>query len=84
MKKIAVLSFAMAATSMAQIKPSTLPKTGEVSPRFQSYNVEMVEIIGGRFWKPYGSAAKTAAPAASGRLRVGSIRRCLSSGSRSI
>ncbi len=66
MKKIAVLSFAMAATSMAQIKPSTLPKTGEVSPRFQSYNVEMVEIMGGRFWKPYGSEAKTAAPSASG------------------
>ena len=21
--------------------------------RFQSYNIEMVEVIGGRFWKPY-------------------------------
>ena len=65
MKKIAALSFAMAATSMAQINPSTLPKAGEVSPRFQSYNVEMVEVIGGRFWKPYGSEAKAAAASAS-------------------
>jgi hypothetical protein len=32
-----------------------MPRTGSVDPRFQSYNVEMVEIIGGRFWKPYGS-----------------------------
>jgi hypothetical protein len=26
-----------------------------VDERFQSYNVEMVEVIGGRFWKPYSS-----------------------------
>ena len=34
---------------------SRLPKVGEVDPRFLSYNVEMVEITGGRFWRPYGS-----------------------------
>lgn len=26
---------------------------GSVSERFQSYNVEMVEVVGGEFWKPY-------------------------------
>src|ERR1700757_1921107 len=26
---------------------------GTVDERFQSYNIEMVEVIGGRFWKPY-------------------------------
>jgi hypothetical protein len=26
---------------------------GQVDPRFVSYNVEAVEITGGRFWKPY-------------------------------
>ena len=31
-----------------------LASTGEVDPRFQSYNVEMVEVTGGRFWAPYG------------------------------
>lgn len=27
---------------------------GEVDERYQSYNVEMVEVTGGRFWAPYG------------------------------
>lgn len=34
---------------------SRLPKIGEVDPRFLSYNIEMVELTGGRFWRPYGS-----------------------------
>jgi heparanase len=33
---------------------SSLHKTGTVDERFQSYNVEMVEVTGGRFWAPYG------------------------------
>ena len=33
---------------------SRLPEVAEVDPRFQSYNVEMVEVTGGRFWAPYG------------------------------
>jgi len=36
-----------------------------VDPRFVSYNVEMVEVTGGRFWKPYSdyvSAQKNATP----------------------
>jgi len=28
-------------------------RIGTVDERFQSYNIEMVEVIGGRFWKPY-------------------------------
>jgi hypothetical protein len=28
---------------------------GSVDERFQSYNVEMVEVTGGRFWKPYSA-----------------------------
>ncbi len=35
--------------------PATMRRIGTVDPRFQSYNVEIVEVIGGRFWKPYGS-----------------------------
>ena len=37
------------------ITPSSLPRIGTVNERFQSYNIEMVEITGGRFWKPYRS-----------------------------
>ncbi|MGD0871887.1 MAG: hypothetical protein ABSB88_20245 [Bryobacteraceae bacterium] len=31
-----------------------MPRTGTVDERFQSFNIEMVEVTGGRFWKPYG------------------------------
>lgn len=33
---------------------STLAKRAEIDERFQSYNVEMVEVTGGQFWAPYG------------------------------
>lgn len=33
---------------------SQLAQTGTVSERFQAYNIEMVEVTGGRFWAPYG------------------------------
>jgi heparanase 1 len=36
------------------LDPSVLPRVGTVDERFQSYNVEMVEVTGGRFWRHYG------------------------------
>lgn len=39
------------------IAPAKMPKVGTVDPRFVSYNVEMVEVTGGRFWKPYKSSS---------------------------
>ena len=38
-----------------KLDPSTMPKLGTVDPRYLSYNIEMVEVTGGRFWKPYNS-----------------------------
>ena len=35
------------------IDPQKLTRIGTVDERFQSYNIEMVEVIGGKFWKPY-------------------------------
>jgi heparanase 1 len=46
------------------VAPKTMPKLGTVDPRFVSYNVEMVEVTGGRFWKPYKSGAQGAKPPA--------------------
>ena len=40
--------------------PGEMPKTATVDPRFLSYNVEMVEVTGGRFWAPYASAGAQA------------------------
>ena len=30
------------------VAPSTMPRIGSVSDRYQSYNVEMIEVTGGR------------------------------------
>jgi heparanase 1 len=44
-----------AATDAPAVTPSNMPAVGTVGERFQSYNIEMVEITGGRFWRPYRS-----------------------------
>ena len=38
----------------AIVAPARMSVSGTVDARFQSYHVEMVEVTGGRFWKPYG------------------------------
>lgn len=43
-------------TSAVAVTPSAMPRVGAVDERFQSYNVEMLEVTGGRFWKPCASS----------------------------
>jgi hypothetical protein len=38
------------------LSPAALARTGSVNERFLSYNIEMVELTGGRFWRPYDDA----------------------------
>lgn len=38
----------------ADLDLAHLAKLGTVDERYQGYNVEMVEVTGGRFWAPYG------------------------------
>jgi hypothetical protein len=45
----------------ATIHPAQLRAVARIDERFQSYNVEMAEIIGGNFWKPYGPGGTVAA-----------------------
>src|SRR5579863_9971714 len=40
---------------VASLDPAKMATIGTVDERFQSYNIEMVEVIGGKLWKPYGS-----------------------------
>src|ERR1035438_5321037 len=54
----AVCSAASAGAPPSKLAPAAMPRIGAVNERFQSYNIEMVEVTGGRFWKPY--ASKTA------------------------
>jgi hypothetical protein len=42
-----------ATAPVASLDPTTLPRLAAVDERYQSYNVEMAEVIGGNFWKPY-------------------------------
>src|SRR5581483_12223574 len=37
----------------ASITPATMTRVGTVHERFQSFNIEMLEVTGGKFWKPY-------------------------------
>ncbi len=64
---MAVAALALAAVGEVDaraLSPSTLPTLTTIDERFQSYNVEMAEVIGGKFWKPYakGQATTTAKP----------------------
>ncbi|WP_225675739.1 hypothetical protein [Bradyrhizobium hereditatis] len=57
---IAALAASGKATAQApalSVDPSRLPRLGTIDERFQSYNIEMVEVTGGRFWKPYKASA---------------------------
>ncbi len=61
-------------SSMITLAPATMPRIANVDERYQSYNVEMLEVTGGKFWKPY--AAKSAAmpkPNATGNAAVAGV-----------
>jgi heparanase len=60
------------AADVPSVTPSSMPRIGTVDARFQSYNIEMVEITGGRFWRPYRSRADDA-PASSGSETLGGL-----------
>lgn len=52
---VGALGFATStAAQTVSVAPSTMPRIGTVDERYQSYNVEMLEVTGGRFWAPYG------------------------------
>ena len=40
--------------TMIYVIPAAMKRIGTIDERFQSYNVEMLEVTGGKFWKPYG------------------------------
>lgn len=40
-------------TKPVEVAPANMPRVGTIEERFQSYNIEMVEVTGGEFWRPY-------------------------------
>lgn len=66
-RRLAVVAVSLFASinvgaQVLSVDPSKMTALGAVDERFQSYNIEMVEVAGGRFWKPYSSQAKPAPP----------------------
>ncbi len=57
---VITLTRAAAESSLLALTPATMPRVGTVSDRYQAYNVEMLEVTGGKFWRPYGPALETA------------------------
>ncbi len=37
------------------LAPARMARVGTVDERYQSYNVEMLEVTGGKFWRPYAA-----------------------------
>lgn len=50
------------ASGTVELNPATLLRIGTVDERYQSYNIEMIQVMGGEWWAPYDPAA--AAPQA--------------------
>jgi hypothetical protein len=59
-------------TPPVSVVPGKMPRFGTVDERFQSFNIEMVEVTGGRFWKPYGQPVDAHPPAPPAAGRTGS------------
>jgi heparanase len=51
----------LAASARGQqgLNPHSMPVIGHVDPRYVSFNVEAVEVTGGRFWKPFTRTDQT-------------------------
>lgn len=55
-------SLALFGSTITSVDPAKMPRIGTVDERFQSFNIEMVEVTGGRFWAPYKKPSGTPAP----------------------
>lgn len=75
---VAAAAFCAAAAraEVIAVAPATMPPIAIVDPRYQSYNVEMAEIVGGKFWKPYAARKEATTTAA----RAGDLSKPASKG----
>ncbi|MDE3164390.1 MAG: hypothetical protein KGN36_01175 [Acidobacteriota bacterium] len=64
---------ACAALPAQTLAPARMTKIGTVDPRYQSFNIEMVEVTGGRFWAPYKTAGAAPPPPPDAKLATPGI-----------
>ena len=55
-----------AEAAAVKVAAASLKPLARVDERFQSYNVEMAEVVGGRFWAPYPKPGETRSTADAG------------------
>ena len=60
-----------AETATTTIIPEILSRIATIDDRFQSYNVEMAEVIGGNFWKPYSKTTPATPREPSTKFAIG-------------
>ena len=77
---------AVEVTPLLTVQPQQLRRVASIDPRFQSYNVEMAEIVGGNFWKPTVRMGKSRNNQPEASVMVSSVRilTCFSRSLRSI
>jgi hypothetical protein len=68
---LALASTSSQGASSIVLSPATMARSSTIDERFQSYNIEMVEVTGGFFWRPYRDQDKTAAPSNTGDIPSG-------------
>jgi heparanase len=63
---LAALAAGSAPQAPVRVAPEKMPRIATVSERYQSYNIEMAELTGGQFWKPYEAIVASAGSQAAG------------------
>lgn len=53
-----VCSTGLSVAQPISLAPAAMSAIGTVDVRYQSYNVEMAEVVGGNFWKPYAKKSQ--------------------------
>ncbi|WP_454626407.1 hypothetical protein [Bradyrhizobium cenepequi] len=60
---LATLHWPVASVAGPVVAPAAMARLGSIDARFQSYNIEMVEVTGGHFWRPYAERRKPSSKA---------------------
>ena len=62
------ISPALFGQPVTAVVPAKMPRVGTIDERYQSFNIEMLEVTGGRFWAPYKQQSEIPAAPADSKL----------------
>ena len=67
------LSASLSEAQVGKLLPGKMPRIGTIDERYQSFNVEMLEVTGGDFWNP---TLRSIREARRSRIQVAPARAC--------